>query len=83
MSAENKTIREDALKEVVLILENMAISTNDLTEESTKEQLGIDSLDVLELADAIEKKTGRALKDQEIENWTSISDIVNSYLKKS
>jgi acyl carrier protein len=63
-----------------LVVEHLGVETRLLAPEANLlDDLGADSLDVVELVMAIESEFGIAVPDEEVENIRTIGDIV-SYL---
>ena len=58
------------------------IEPDDLTDESTLDDLGLDSLGVLAIADIVEKKYGISLDDERIAGVRTLSDFKNLILLK-
>ncbi len=72
MSAEAK------VKEIVS--EQLEVDLDNLTIETTFEEIDADSLDIVELVMALEEEFDLEISDQEIENIKTIGDIV-SYIE--
>lgn len=75
-------------KEIYEILQNalvnlFEIDPSKITPEALiYEDLGIDSIDAVDLVDHIKKKTGHRLEPQDFKAVRTISDIVAAVLKK-
>ena len=63
-------------------LENRGIKTGQLTENSTLKDIGIDSLDLVEVLLELEKQLNVTFSDDELLGCRSISDVVNLVAKK-
>ena len=59
------------------------LEPDEITGESTLEDLGVDSLGVLAIADIIEKKYGVSLDDERIAGVRSLSDFKDFVLLKA
>ena len=64
------------------LLENRGIKTGQLTEISTLKDIGIDSLDLVEVLLELEKELNVTFSDDELLGCRSISDVVNLVAKK-
>jgi acyl carrier protein len=64
------------------LLENRGIKTGQLTESSTLKDIGIDSLDLVEVLLELEKELNVTFSDDELLSCRSISDVVNLVAKK-
>ena len=64
------------------LAEQMDISVDDITPDTTFESLGIDSLDVVEMIMDLESELGVELEmeDQKIETFQELADFVESKL---
>jgi acyl carrier protein len=58
------------------------IEPDEVTDESTLDDLGLDSLGVLAIADIVEKKYGISLDDERIAGVRTLSDFKNLVLLK-
>ncbi|WP_031557286.1 acyl carrier protein [Lachnospira multipara] len=66
----------DNVKEI--IVDTLSLDANDIKLESDLiNDLGIDSLDVMELVMAIDEKCNITIPDEEIPNLTTVQAIVN------
>ena len=59
-----------------------SIEPDQITDESTLDDLGLDSLGVLAIADIVEKKYGISLNDERIAGVRSLSDFKDLVLLK-
>lgn len=76
------TDEQDILARVVQIVsDKLAIDPDQITPESTfNEDLGADSLDVVELLMALEDEFGLTIDEEEAENITTVRHVV-SYIQ--
>ncbi|PWM38684.1 MAG: acyl carrier protein [Clostridiales bacterium] len=65
-----------------IIMEQLGISDEDMiTMDTTLEDLGADSLDMVEVIMAIEDEFDVQIKDEDLENLKSVSDLID-YISK-
>ncbi|MHB9003265.1 MAG: acyl carrier protein [Coriobacteriia bacterium] len=65
----------DKVKEV--IVDQLSVEEDDVTEEASfVDDLGADSLDIVELVMALEESFGVSIPDEEAENIKTVSDAV-------
>ncbi len=65
-----------------IIIEQLSISDEDMiTPETTLEDLGADSLDLVEVIMAIEDEFDVQIKDEDLESLKSVGDLIN-YITK-
>ena len=65
-----------------IIIEQLSISDEDMiTPETTLEDLGADSLDLVEVIMAIEDEFDVQIKDEDLESLKSVGDLIN-YINK-
>lgn len=65
-----------------IIIDQLSISDEDLiTPETTLEDLGADSLDMVEVIMAIEDEFDVQIKDEDLETLKSVSDLID-YISK-
>ena len=77
------TIEYEVERDIVEYLgAHYSIEPDDLTDESTLDDLGLDSLGVLAIADIVEKKYGISLDDERIAGVRTLSDFKNLILLK-
>lgn len=69
-----KTIKE---RVVAIITEQLAIEPERVTDMSTMEDLGADSLDAVEVVMAIEEEFSLQMPDQDVDALKTIGDIVD------
>jgi acyl carrier protein len=72
----------DTFSRLKTLLENRGIKTGQLTENSTLKDIGIDSLDLVEVLLELEKQLNVTFSDDELLGCRSISDVVNLVAKK-
>ena len=66
-----------------IMMEQLNIDENDITEDTSfKDDLGLDSLDLFELAMAIEEEFGVEIPQEELENIVTVGDAVE-FLKEN
>lgn len=71
---------EDKVKAIVS--EQLEVSQDSLTTETTFEEIDADSLDIVELVMALEEEFDLEISDQEIEDIQTLGDIINYIEKK-
>lgn len=59
-----------------IVSEQLEVAPENLSAETTFEEIDADSLDIVELVMALEEEFDLEISDQEIENIKSIGDIV-------
>jgi acyl carrier protein len=60
-----------------IMMEQLNIDENDITEDTSfKDDLGLDSLDLFELAMAMEEEFGVEIPQEELENIVTVGDAV-------
>lgn len=65
-----------------IIIDQLSISDADMvTMDTTLEDLGADSLDLVEVIMAIEDEFDVQIKDEDLENLKSVGDLIN-YINK-
>lgn len=72
----------DTFSRLKTLLENRGINTGQLTESSTLKEIGIDSLDLVEVLLELEKELNVTFSDDELLGCRSVSDVVNLVAKK-
>lgn len=70
----------DKVKETV---PKFGVDADEVTLESTLEDLEMDSLDVVEIMQAIEDDLGVAVPDEDLEGMTTIGDAIAAVVKNS
>lgn len=71
--------REEVIEKVrVVIAEQLNVEEDDVTEDAAfVDDLGADSLDIVELVMALEDKFAVSIPDEEAENIRTVGDAVN------
>ena len=71
--------REELLEKVkAVIVEQLNVDDDDVTEDASfVDDLGADSLDIVELVMALEEEFGISIPDEEAENIKTVGDAVN------
>lgn len=64
-----------------IIVDQLSVDENDITMETTFEQLNADSLDIVELIMALEEEFGIEISDEDAEKLTTVAAAVN-YVKE-
>ena len=65
-----------------IVIDQLSIADEDMiTMDTTLEDLGADSLDMVEVIMAIEDEFDVQIKDEDLENLNSVSDIID-YISK-
>ena len=76
---EEKTAKEeifDKLKE--LVVDQLGVEEDEVTMEATmQDDLGADSLDLVDLVMSVEEEFGVKVADEDLENIKTVGDIVN------
>ena len=66
-----------------IICEQLNLDAAEVTEEASfKDDLGVDSLDLYELVMALEEEFNLEIPSEELENITTVGDVI-AYLKKN
>ena len=60
-----------------ILVEDFDIPADEISPEVTFEELGLDSLDVVDLTLAIEERTGIKLEDEELEDVRTVGQAVD------
>lgn len=66
-----------------IIVEQLSIEEEQVVPEATLEDLGADSLDMVELIMAIEEEFGIDIPDEDAEGLKSVGDTINYIQEKS
>ena len=71
--------REELLEKVkTVIVDQLNVEEDDVTEDASfVDDLGADSLDIVELVMALEEEFGISIPDEEAENIKTVGDAVN------
>ena len=66
-----------------IMMDQLNIDENDITEDTSfKDDLGLDSLDLFELAMAMEEEFGVEIPQEELENIVTVGDAME-YIKEN
>ncbi|MGB4589288.1 MAG: acyl carrier protein [Clostridiaceae bacterium] len=60
-----------------IIVEKLSVDSNEVTLDASFEDLGADSLDIVEIVMALEEEFDIEISDEEAENAKSVGDVVN------
>jgi acyl carrier protein len=72
----------ESLKMVVWEKCNFDFETNEMTEDSQlNRDLGLDSLDVVELCMEVEREFDIQISDVEVESWRTVEDVIQTIEK--
>lgn len=69
-------------KVIALIAENVAADVNSITEETTFDELGVDSLDMVEFVMEAEEEFGISIEQDEISSVKKVGDAVELIKRK-
>jgi acyl carrier protein len=72
---------EEVLNKIKEIVPKFGVNPDDVSDTSTLEDLDMDSLDVVEIMQAIEDDLGIRVPDEDLEDLTTIGDAVNAVVK--
>ena len=72
---------EEVLNKIKEIVPKFGVNPDDVSDSSTLEDLDMDSLDVVEIMQAIEDDLGIRVPDEDLEDLTTIGDAVNAVVK--
>jgi len=70
-------INETASKIVSIIAEKLHIDVNAVNPQSTLQDLGADSLDMVDIIMKIEEEFGIEINDEDAENLHNVQDVIN------
>jgi acyl carrier protein len=73
--------QEEVLNKIKEIVPKFGVDPNEVTNQSTLEDLDMDSLDVVEIMQAIEDDLGIRVPDEDLEDLSTIGDAVNAVVK--
>jgi acyl carrier protein len=73
--------QEEVLNKIKEIVPKFGVNPDDVSETSTLEDLDMDSLDVVEIMQAIEDDFGIRVPDEDLEDLTTIGDAVKAVVK--
>jgi acyl carrier protein len=74
---------EAVLEKIKEIVPKFGVNPDDVKDGSTLEDLDMDSLDVVEIMQAIEDDMGIRVPDEDLEDLTTIGDAVAAVVKNS
>lgn len=60
-----------------IIVDKLSVDENEVTMDTTFEDLGADSLDIVEIVMALEEEFDIEISDDEAENAKTVGDVVN------
>lgn len=72
---------EEVLNKIKEIVPKFGVNPDDVKDTSTLEDLDMDSLDVVEIMQAIEDDMGIRVPDEDLEDLTTIGDAVSAVVK--
>lgn len=72
---------EEVLSKIKEIVPKFGVNPDDVSDTSTLEDLDMDSLDVVEIMQAIEDDLGIRVPDEDLEDLTTIGDAVAAVVK--
>lgn len=64
-----------------IIADQLGVDVNEITESTTFEDLGVDSLDLFQILISLEEEFGVEIPNEDAENIKTIQDVVN-YIKE-
>lgn len=73
--------QEEVLGKIKEIVPKFGVNPDDVTDSSTLEDLDMDSLDVVEIMQAIEDDLGIRVPDEDLEDLSTIGDAVAAVVK--
>ena len=73
--------QEEVLNKIKEIVPKFGVEPDQVTNDSTLEDLDMDSLDVVEIMQAIEDEMGIRVPDEDLEELSTIGDAVNAVVK--
>lgn len=72
---------EEVLNKIKEVVPKFGVNPDDVNDSSTLEDLDMDSLDVVEIMQAIEDDMGIRVPDEDLEDLTTIGDAVAAVVK--
>lgn len=66
-----------------IIAEQLGIAKSDVALETTKDSLGMDSLDDVELVMALEDEFEMEVSNDDVEKWLSAQDVVTYFAERA
>ena len=73
--------QEEVLAKIKEIVPKFGVNPDDVSDSSTLEDLDMDSLDVVEIMQAIEDDLGIRVPDEDLEDLSTIGDAVAAVVK--
>lgn len=73
--------QEEVLNKIKEIVPKFGVNPDDVSDSSTLEDLDMDSLDVVEIMQAIEDDLGIRVPDEDLEDLSTIGDAVTAVVK--
>lgn len=73
--------QEEVLNKIKEIVPKFGVNPDDVSDSSTLEDLDMDSLDVVEIMQAIEDDLGIRVPDEDLEDLSTIGDAVAAVVK--
>ena len=73
--------QEEVLNKIKEIVPKFGVDPEQVTNQSTLEDLDMDSLDVVEIMQAIEDELGIRVPDEDLEELSTIGDAVDAVVK--
>ena len=73
--------QEEVLNKIKEIVPKFGVNPDDVSDTSTLEDLDMDSLDVVEIMQAIEDDLGIRVPDEDLEDLSTIGDAVTAVVK--
>ena len=73
--------QEEVLNKIKEIVPKFGVNPDDVKNDSTLEDLDMDSLDVVEIMQAIEDDLGIRVPDEDLEDLSTIGDAVTAVVK--
>lgn len=73
--------QEEVLNKIKEIVPKFGVDPEQVTNDSTLEDLDMDSLDVVEIMQAIEDEMGIRVPDEDLEDLSTIGDAVAAVVK--
>lgn len=75
--------QEAVLEKIQEIVPKFGVEPGDVTLEATLEDLDMDSLDVVEIMQAMEDDFGVRVPDEDLEGLATMGDAINAVVKNS
>jgi acyl carrier protein len=68
-------------KVIAIVAQQMGLSADEVTRESTVESLCIDSLDAMEIVMELEEEFEISIPDEDAQKWANVGDMID-YVEK-